>query len=144
MTRDHIAASVANDRESLFDRSRGTRSFDGDVGTLAVCQFAYGRCSRFDDCRRDVEDDIGSHRPAERQPLGRSTDQHDRRRPAEARECDDAEADGAGTLDNHGVARPERRPLEHVDSRQQPASAADVVVEPDFVREPGDPNARFR
>ena len=69
VTRDHIAASVANEREALFDRSRGTRSFDGDVGTLAVCQFAYGRCSRFDACRRDVEDDIGSHRSAERQPL---------------------------------------------------------------------------
>ena len=48
---------------------------------------------------------------------------------ARARQRDRAEADGAGALDEHRVAGAERRALEDVHRGQQPAAAADVVVE---------------
>ena len=68
---------------------------------------------------------------------------NDGRRAAERRQGDRAQADGAGPLNEHGVAGPQRGALEDVDGGQQPAAAADVVVEAHTVRQPRDADARL-
>ena len=76
-----------------------------------------------------IVDVVRAHRAREIQPRGRRADRDDRRGAAEPRQRDRAQADGAGALHEHAVARAERRALEDVHGGQQPAAAADVVIE---------------
>ena len=56
-------------------------------------------------------------------------------------ERDRAQPDGAGALDDDALAGTERRAFDDVHRREQPAAAADVVVESDRVRQPCDSDA---
>jgi len=69
---------------------------------------------------------IGAHGRRELEPIRGRAERDDARRSGQACERDDAEANGAGALDEHGVSKDQRRAVDGVHRRDQSAATADV------------------
>ena len=139
---DHVAAAVAHEVQAFLERPRRAGGFDHDVDAFAVGEGAQSsrRSAGVVASRSNTWSAPMRRRGRDATAARRS---RDGRRAAEARERDGAQADGAGALHEHGVARPQRGALEDVHRRQQAAAAADVVVERDGVGQARDADARL-
>ena len=138
---DHVAAAVAHEVEPSSTARADPAASMTTSKPFAVGERVHRVAPLFGRGRVEVEDVVGAHPARQVQTRRRRADRDDRRRAAEPRERDGAQADGAGALHEHAVAGPQRGALEDVHGRQQAAAAADVVVERDAVGQPRDADA---
>src|SRR3954469_20418578 len=126
---------------SFFERARRTCSFHHDVHSLAKCEVPHMVEPFLHRRRRQIEDAICPEASRKIETARRGADRKNHGGTAHACQGDRAQTDRAGPLDEYRFTGTKRGALDDVDCGQQPAAAADVLIERDRIRKPRDVNA---